>query len=553
MTSGTIATPDELSREFVLRARNAADVLLIPKSLSRGRLAEFFEQNLSRLRHFDSEKELSKELGRVREMNGSTPFERVRYAIGKVFGGISIGPEEYQTTISIAGNHSRFAVRDDSLHQVVRISENEIQPHTLGKYFDAYTALPEEQRPVFIIETHDDDSRIESRISRVSEEFNFIRFHPDKVLEKHIVERLPSATMGELVGQYSENSFSAASRLSVHQLESSIILDRSLHEELATRLIHVRSIANERGKFATLESARALSKRLEGVASEPLSDSQQRIALASKVLANLWMLYCNEGPRDLFDNAMAIATSLDDELMQAHCARLINTVEAHGPLTDQLLHRAAKTFHEHELFDFSNFCLNNAYVGKFYTDEKVASSFADVTLASAQSIDGFLGRAIMINNVGVAYLIEGDIPRAFDWFSRVLKEPSAPLHALSAEVNRAIAMYVDGDNLSGQQLVKLARKTVRQVDPSYRYQIANLLLNLSVLSRDQQDASEEVFKIASDAGVFQDPIVTSGRSTLGLLAAHAHGHAPIAETGAGRRAAFIAKYGLVPIFHHAWL
>jgi len=104
MPAGAIATPDDLSKELVERSRSSADVLLIPRSLSRKRLARFFDENITRLRHFNSEKELSKELGKILEMNGSTTYERVRYAIGKVFGGIAIGPEEYQTQISIAGS-----------------------------------------------------------------------------------------------------------------------------------------------------------------------------------------------------------------------------------------------------------------------------------------------------------------------------------------------------------------------------------------------------------------------------------------------------------------
>tara|TARA_R110002012_G_scaffold7936_2_gene36753 strand:- start:153206 stop:153724 length:519 start_codon:yes stop_codon:yes gene_type:complete len=166
MPAGAIVPPDNLSRELVSRARSSADVLLIPKALSRTRLAQFFDENVARLRHLNSEKELSRELHKILEMNGSTTFERVRYAVGKIFGGIAIGPEEYQTQISIAGSHSRFAVRDDSINQVVRISENEVDPRTPGKYLDAYTALPEEQRPLFIIETHDEGSLIDERISR---------------------------------------------------------------------------------------------------------------------------------------------------------------------------------------------------------------------------------------------------------------------------------------------------------------------------------------------------------------------------------------------------
>lgn len=548
-----IETPDDISRALLSRAREEAEILLIPRSLSRKRMSIFYEQNLNRLRHFSSEKELSKELGRVREMNGSTPTERVRYAVGKIFGGIAIGSSDYQMSISVAGNQSRFAVRDDSINQIVRISENEIRADTLGKYFDAYSGLPREQRPVFIIETHDDGSRIDSRIANVSDEFNFARFSPEKTLESHIVQRTPSKSLSELIDQYTNNSFSSPARLTVDELEDDIVLDRTLHEELAARLLHLRSLANERGKFATVDAAKALSVRLEELSQKPLSPNEQRIALATKVFSNLWMLYCMESPRDLFDNAMAIAKTLDDELMQSHCIRLINTVEKHGSMTDQLLHRAARTFFEHELYDFANFCLNNAYVGKFYSYEPIASEFADVTLASAESIDGFLGRTIMINNVGVAYLIEGNILAATDWFEKATKQPAAPIHTLGAQVNLAIARYLEGDDAECAELNRIARKAVRQLDPRYKYQIANMLLNLAVLAQRSSTSNDEIVDLLSSTGLLRDTVVTTDHTTLAYLANNLWPSAAVTSPGTGRRADFIARHGLVPIFHHAWL
>jgi hypothetical protein len=551
-SSALPTTPDLLSKEMVAAARTKSAIFLFPKSASRTRLAPFYAANNSRLQHFNNNEELAAESRRIRYLSGRTPFRRATSAVSTIFSGIALSAGEFSVELTLASNQSRFGVRDAAAGQIVRMDENELTASTLAKFLDAYSTLPTDQRPLFVIETHDVGSKIDRRLSQISENIEFLWYREHAGLQQVMLERLPSQSMAQLVDQYAENSFSPIARLDGEGLNEAIEADEPLSRSLAARLFHLRAVASQRGKFETIAAARALADLLEENR-EVLDTPEAPVLLSTKVFANLWLLYCREEGRDLFDNSMAIARALEDELMQAHCARLINTVEPHGSFTDQFSRLAAKTFFDRGMFDFANYCINNALVGRFYTDEPVAREFTEVIETSAENLDGFQGLAIMMNNAGVAHLIEGDPVGAIAWFERASQQPRWPLHRFGIDVNLMFAHFLEGANPDPQDLLKTARAIVRQVDGRYRHQIAHLLLNLSLLAQPYRDCADELNQIIKQLQILDDPVVIRDRTTLARLASRL-GLADLpVETHPGRRGEFIEKHGFVPGFHHTWL
>lgn len=548
-----LKTPDPISQNIIEFARNSASVLVVPKSVAKKTLRDFYEANSTRLRHFANDEDLSRETYKIRELNGSTWLQRTQYAISKLFGGISIGSDDYQASITWGATQSRFAVRDDSIGQLVRLDEDNLSASTLAKYFDLYSGLPVEHRPVFIIETHDTGSKINDRTSQVSDDFGFVSLNGKEKLEELIVARAPSQSLPELLEQYSLNSFSPGSRILLDNGNNPIFDGLAFHQKLAAKLIHLRSIANVKGKFSTIGPAKNLSSNLENIAKLESRHNEQKIALATKVFSNLWLLYCMEGPRDLWDNTMAIASSLDDKLMQAHCFRMINTVERHGAFSDQCSRQAAKIFHENELEDFASYCMNNALVGGFYTNKSVAQDFADLAFASSETIDGFLGVALIMNNAGVAHLIEGKYAQSIEWFKRAASQPSTTLHLMTIKINLAIALFLEGENTSDEELLKMARVVTRQIEPEYKYQIANMLMNLQFLAQGRRELEEQIGLLLIGTGLLDDDVVRTNHSTLESLATKLNFIKAETSVGIGRRAEFIERFGFVPIIHHAWL
>ena len=552
-TADLLITPDPISENIVDFARNSASVLIVPKAVAKKTLNSFYGANAGRLRHFSSDDELSRETYKIRELNGSTWLQRTQYALSKLFGGISLGSDEYQASITWGATQSRFAVRDDSIGQLVRLDEDNLSASTLAKYFDLYSALPAEHRPIFVIEAHDTGSTINERTKQVSEEFGFVSLSGKEKLQELIIARAPAESFPELLEQYSENSFTPGSRVELINGENPIFDGLGFHQELAAKLIHLRSIANVKGKFATIGPAKSLSLSLEDIAKNEVRSNEQQIALATKVFSNLWLLYCMEGPRELWDNTMAIASSLNDPLMQAHCFRMINTVEPHGSFSDQCSRKAAAVFHDNEIHDFASYCMNNAFVGKFYSDESVAKEFSDLAFASNETIEGFLGVALIMNNAGVAHLVDGQHAEAIEWFKRAAAQPSSKLHLLTIKINLAIALFLEGEDTSDAELIKLARSVIRQIEPQYKYQIANMLLNLKLLAQNRKNLREQIGLMLIETGLLDDDVVKKDHSTLGALAARVELLDFDVQPGFGRRADFILRHGFVPIIHHAWL
>lgn len=547
-----VSTPDPLSGDLVNIARSKAAVFLFPQGQSRVRLDQFYAENAGRIRHFANERELASESVRLRRLRGGTLFDRCREAVGLIFGGVAIAVGDFPIELTFASNQSRFALRDDSVGQIVRISENELTPSTLAKFLDAYTFLPTDQRPILIIETHDSASDIDRRLRQIPEPIEIMRLDEESGLKRLVLERLPSQSMLELVDQYSENSFSAISRLESSDLVRQLPRDESLERLISARLFHLRATASERGKFATLPAADALAQMLEE-RNSALDGAQAPVLLAGKVFTNLWLLYCRETDTQLFDNAMAIAAALGDEVIQAHCMRLINAVHPHGSFTDSCSRRAAAIFMERGLLDYSSYCLNNALVGKFFTFERSSHAFAEMIDGSFDQLDGFRGLPIMMNNAGVANLIEGNATGALEWFGRALKQPTMPVHRFGISVNAMIAEYIEGGDPAPEKLLRTARAIVRQIDPQYQYHTAHLLMNLSSLARADSDCAREIREILRETGLLTEPLIVDDRTTLASLGRQLGLLEQKSEFPPGARGAFLERHQLIPNYHHIWL
>lgn len=551
-SAAVLETPDQLSKDLVAAARFGTSIFVIPKTVSRMRFGEFYRRNAANLRHFNDEKHLGDESKRLREIAGTTMHQRARDAVGKLFSSISIGPAEFPIELTLATNQGRFGIRDDSIGQIVRIDENQLTAGTLAKFLDAYSPLPSEQRPVFIIEAHDQDSSIELRLSQAPEDMAIQRFGDHGRLRELVVERLPSQSLAQLIDQYAENSFSPVARVDLPLLEDSMLQGQPTARDLAARLVHLRAVASERGKFETMPAAKSLAELLEH-RTDLLSTEEAPILLATKAFTNLWRLYCSEESKSLFDNSMAIAQHLQNDLIRAHCIRLINTVHAHGSFTDQCSRQAAAIFFDHEMFDFANYCLNNALVGRFYTLESSTRAFAEMIDDSATNLQGFRGLAILMNNAGVAHLIEGKALDALAWFERAAEQPTLPLHRFGIHVNAMIARYLEGEDPSADDLLRCAKAIVRQVDSRYRHHIAHLFLNLYSLARGDAGCAAALLEMLKGLDVLNTPVIRNDRTTLARVAVRLGLINAPTEEHPGLRGRFIEQHLLVPGFHHTWL
>jgi hypothetical protein len=551
--SRSISTPDTLSSQLVLRARQEGCIFVFPKRVSRLRLDGFYQDNIAKLRHFANDNQLSAEAHRLKSLAGKTILSRVQDAIANLFGSVSIGPEQFPIELTIASHQSRLtAMRDESVGHIVRVEENKVSQSTLAKYFEAYSLLPADQRPFFVFEANDADSHLTEKFSQMPSSFSVVSFDAAGVLEELILSRRPCGSMVELVDQYSESAFCAIARLSHEELENLIPLDSEIVGRLAAWLFHLRASAFERGKFDTLPIAHEAMASLEEIRNSAFAQRNASLILTTKVFLNLWLLYCNQRSLDVFENSVAIAHALKDELVQAHCFRLINTVHPHGAFSDQCLRGAAKVFTDRGFYNFANYCLNNALVGRFYEEFSPTTEFLDLVDLSAANIPNFEGLSILTSNAGVAQLVAGHISKAISLFDSAAAMPAMPLHRFSAEVNSVVARYLEGEFPDRDKVLRLARALMLQIEPRYRYQIANLLLNLRLATARDREASAEIDEMLHGMKLLHDEQVVGEGSALKIAAARAGLAFGNLVEQPGVRGRFIMRYGFVPIFHHTW-
>jgi len=272
-----------------------------------------------------------------------------------------------------------------------------------------------------------------------------------------------------------------------------------------------------------------------------------------KALNNLLLLYARERSRNLLDNSMAIACALGDKLLQAHCLRYVNLIEQPGPFAEFCLRGAAQRFKAEECYDHANYCLNNMLVGRFYSEISTAEDFRRLIEESASLIPNFRGVGIIYNNAGISHLFDGRLEEAVELFEAGMSKPNMLLHQIGLEVNRIIAMRLDGYLPDGEEVLRLAERAKNRIDSRYRFQLAEIYLNLLLAVKEGSEIARDLRRILEEGEFLADPqVLTGGQSLRVLLGKLGFRNTP-EQAPPGLRGKFVQRYGFAPIMHYAWL
>jgi hypothetical protein len=272
-----------------------------------------------------------------------------------------------------------------------------------------------------------------------------------------------------------------------------------------------------------------------------------------RALNNLWLLYCHERSRGLYDNALAIACALGDDLVQAHCLRLINLIEPHGEFSEYCLRKAAAIFHDRQCFDHSAYCVNNYLLRRILSgSESVFDDYLRLLNDSVAHIEGARGLSIIYNNAGVAGMLEGRYSEAVEVLDNGRRAPGPELTRVGIIANLLMAKQLDDQTITDHDILRCLAM-YRDIDVRYTYQRANILYNLLALSSGYLGAKEALTEEIRrfDLDNREDFIQDDGSFRI-LLSATGRGQ-KLDETTLNRRQRFTYRHGFLPIVHHTWL
>jgi hypothetical protein len=405
---------------------------------------------------------------------------------------------------------------------------------------------------LFVVTAENSCEILRKKFSQCPGSFQIKEIGEHEVLNQYQISNEGCIDIESFTQQYMEQAFSAVANTNDNVFLPADITESSLIKDLSAKLFRLRSVALSGSKFESIPYANDLHNQVNGLFEQKLSGKNPVIILLFKALTNLWLLYCRERDRGLFDNSLAIACALGDDLVQAHVLRFINLIEKPNVFSEYCLKKATTTFIERHCFDHANYCVNNLLMGKFFSDDEFAYRYTELIEGSASYINNLRGMSIIYNNAGVAFMVENRYHDSLELFDRGLKLPSIPLHRISIQVNRLIAQRLLGDNVSKDEIINVADNALQVIDNKYEYQIANILLNLLNMRSNDDDVRKYILRKLSENGFIENNKIPSSDSLCNLLS-RLNIISGKEYDLPGLRGRFSKRFGFVPIIHHTWL
>ena len=164
-----------------------------------------------------------------------------------------------------------------------------------------------------------------------------------------------------------------------------------------------------------------------------------------------------------------------------------------GNLSRQQLMRAKNLFLSGAETVQALFVDNNLIVNELYSDADSSEDAANMSEYVAQFHPYIRRSTTFHSNAGIANLIAGRGSESIQYFDRAISGSGPPVNKLTSEVNRLIALYVEGAELNVDDAYRILRKRKRSNIPAeFDYHQTMILANLWKLFQDKKDVCDEI-------------------------------------------------------------
>ncbi len=545
--------PDEYSKEvFGPETRNMDDIFLVSRKVVP-QIKNFLEANADYYREIANNFEMKTACLKLRSGNIYRILEPVKKAVQRIHLKPSIPPSQLAIDVTIACNPSKFSYNGDSCESIICIQEDEIEKELFAQFFEAYTRIPPYHQPLFLIFSKNSFDSLKNRLEQCPENYSIKELGIHGILNKYALSNKGCGNTDTYISQYTEQAFSAVANTEQRIFDPSDSHDLSIGQIFSNKLYFIRSMAIIKSKFETIPYALSFKNELEILQEEHLQNENAFTILLFKALINLWLIYCRERSREIYDNAMAIAVALGNDLVQAHALRFISLIEKPGPFSEYCLKKATSIFNNYECYDHANYCVNNLLFDYFYRDNPFSYEYIQLIENSSKHIQNLFGLSIIYNNAGVSLLVEGNYPEAAKYCDEAINNPGMALHMCGIRTNKIIARYLGGEHIQDSEIYELAEETINKIDHRYEYQMANILFNLLKAAKQYGDAWDHILEIIKNKDYLNNVTITKSHSTLMYQLSTMGLVSGIYELDRGIRGVFIEKTGFVPIIHKTWI
>ncbi len=468
-------------------------VLLLNRPQANSGLRAFFKKYSPKKQSIeDSEALEAAQKGIENTVKYVKPAKKLASYAAAIMDGISVGEGGFSLGLSGLLNYQPPCAVEASLPKLFLIDEDSIPANKLAAFLSLFQQIDSDRRPstIFVSKADKIDKALKT-LSACGEQIDaHLLSHSGAV--KIELDASQCTDSREFIEHFLSEADGSCLETDINEM----MFDNGPESKLsilAMQMLQIQSMFRSGRKFECRQKLVELQEEVELFRQEKSSSESQKQLLSIKAILNLWQAFASESFAEKIENSIAIADHLNDQLLLAHGLKLTGLVHGYSTLTRQMLEKARDIFvkygeDENELFVQNNLLVNSLY-----------SSAMNVEAASSLSnyvaeVTPFIRRSTTFHsNAAIAHLLNGNTNTALSLFDRANGGSGPPVNSITSDINRKIALYLDGSTIPDEELWKVFNRIKRANMPrEFDYHQTAMLGNLWKLGETNKDFVGEI-------------------------------------------------------------
>lgn len=443
-------------REFFKETDAEFTIYVVEQRFVVGRGADYFRQYKGKENYIDSNVVMRNRLSRI-----------LQGIIKKIPNGAEIVKTCFELTepigmLDVIGSLFKLftfqehqAAGPDVLDPII-IQEGDILP----KYVNQMISLHRTSilRPAIIILLKDNNfERARKLLSGCPHNTNVKMIRNSGETEMYKVVNCGADNPDDFMDAFTHQCFSTCSHTKRNILYNEEWAEQSLIKLYSPSILQIRSNFLYQDKSLVRDDLCALINDVDNKQAQ--NDFESKLLQSFQCILRLYKVFCNDGGKNDISEAYELAKQLDNEVLLAHVYRYAYFFEDRTfEQKLELLDVAYNIFSKNGMEDNAIYCKNNKLVRQFDTNNVNIREFRTLQEEAIHNVPGLVGMSHILNNTGVAHLMNGYPDEAIPFFDKGLDyayRPERCIQKVALLCNRLIAKAYCFDKITENELLKV--------------------------------------------------------------------------------------------------
>ncbi len=443
-------------KKFFKETDNTFTIYVVEQRFVVGRGSDYFRQYKGKENYIDTNSVMKSRLFRILQgistkIPNAAELIKACFNITKPVGIIDV----IGSLFKVFTCQEHQAAGPDVFDPII-IQEGEILP----KYVNQIVALHKTSilRPAIIILLKDNDfKRARTLLSGCPHNTNIKMIRNSGETEIYKVVNCGAENVDEFMDAFTHQCFSTCSNTRRDILYNEEWAEKSLIKLYSPSILQMRTNFLYQDKSLVRDKLCTLINEIDQ--KEVLGEFDCMLKQSFQCILRLYRVFCNDGGKSDMSEALQLAKQLDNDILLAHVYRYAYFLE--GYTYDQkieLLNEAYNIFVHNGMEDNAIYCKNNKLVRQFDTSTVDIKEFRTLQEEAIYNVPGLVGMSHILNNTGVAHLMNGYPDEAIPFFDKGLDyayRPERCIQKVAILCNRLIARAYCFDKIEEDELLKV--------------------------------------------------------------------------------------------------